>query len=292
MHIYSPSKKPWPAILAALVITLLLDQCWVAPQAPEWSRAVGINAGIVFLDCPVDLPFPFGLPALVIFFLVYMFLVFPYPSLIKGGAWRQARRQARTVTLALSIIPLCILAGGLAYFFAHDHLSRAVRNAIESLGINADLYTAYPGHEIIHLRGGMVMLACFFVGLQLCKRKIRKALNVAGMNSPIDINSPIPMDPILDTQICTYTDPTQAPSPVRSKPERQRTPARLAQPIPEIRRSVHDLYRETSPASLPDLPNTLPQRAPAVQEKAGSFPDTPRSLPKRVHVILPNSRSY
>jgi hypothetical protein len=74
------------------------------------------------------------------------------------------------------IIPLCVVTGGVIYSFVHDHLPRSIRNGIESIGINADIHTIYPGHEIIHLRGSMVMLGCFFVGLYICRKKIRNSV--------------------------------------------------------------------------------------------------------------------
>jgi hypothetical protein len=41
------------------------------------------------------------------------------------------------------------------------------------LGVNLDLHSLWPGHEIIHLRGAMVMLTCLFFGVKLSIRRIR-----------------------------------------------------------------------------------------------------------------------
>jgi hypothetical protein len=68
----------------------------------------------------------------------------------------------------------CVLLGGLIYYLAQDHLPEQVKTGINSLGFIADIHLPYPGHETIYLRGSLVLLVCFIIGLIICIRKIRK----------------------------------------------------------------------------------------------------------------------
>jgi hypothetical protein len=169
-----------------------LDKYLVSPKAPGLSGLLGITPMVVFLDIPVDLPFTFGLlPVLALFALFYTVFCFPYQSPDKSLAWSWLRRRLRTVIAALLVIPIFVLSGGLLYALVHDSLPRHLRNAIESFGINADLYTPFPGQEIIHFRGSMVMLLFFFPGLYICSRMIR---NAAPYPAPL-LSEPMPVDP-------------------------------------------------------------------------------------------------
>jgi hypothetical protein len=148
---------------------------------------------VVFLDIPVDLPFTFGLlPVLTLFVLFYTVFYFPYQSPDKTLAWEWLRRRLWRVIAALLVVPIFVLSGGLLYALAHDSLPRHLRNAIESFGINADLYTPFPGHELIHFRGSMVMLLFLFPGLSICARMIRNAAPY-GDGRPAE---PVPVEPM------------------------------------------------------------------------------------------------
>jgi hypothetical protein len=174
---YSPHKRQFRIVLAILLLAMLFDRYVVSQAAPGLSGLLGITPMVVFLDIPADLPFTFGIiPVLTLFTLLYTASCFPYHSPNKVLAWRWMKHRLYTVLTALMLIPLWVLSGGLAYSLAHDSLPKHLRNAIESFGIDADIYSPYPGHERIHLRGSMIMLACFFVGARGCIRRIRRAV--------------------------------------------------------------------------------------------------------------------
>jgi hypothetical protein len=176
MNPHTGQRRSFRIVCAILLVSMLLDRYLVSQKAPGLSGLLGFTPMVVFLDIPVDLPFTFGLlPVLTLFILFYTVFYFPYQSPDKTLAWEWLRRRLWRVITALSVIPFFVLSGGLLYSLAHDSLPRHLRNAIESFGLNADLYSPFPGHELIHFRGSMVMLLFFFPGLYICRRMIRNA---------------------------------------------------------------------------------------------------------------------
>jgi hypothetical protein len=184
-------KRQFRIVMAILLLSMLFDKYMVSPTAPGLSGLLGITPMVVFLDIPVDLPFTFGvIPVLTLFTLLYTACCFPYYSENKVLAWRWMKRRLYIVLTAVMMIPVCVLSGGFAYALAHDSLPKHLRNAIESFGIDADIYSPYPGHERVHLRGSMIMLACFFVGARACIKRIRRAAPFADPLAPV--HNPIP----------------------------------------------------------------------------------------------------
>ncbi len=181
-------KRQGLTLLSILAIAILLDKFGISRVLPEVSSLIGINPMLVFLDIPVDLSLGFGLlPVTVLFFLGC--LILPRSAHTDAAHRREALQQGgippsdiphrakapglwKIITGVLAI-PSCTLSGGLLYAAAHDHLPKQARHAIESFGINADIYTSFPGYELIHLRGSMVMLACLLIGTHICIRRIR-----------------------------------------------------------------------------------------------------------------------
>ncbi len=173
-------KRQGRVLLSTLLIAIVLDKFLVSRLLPQASGLVSINPMIVFLDIPVDLSLTFGLLSVTgIFILLYVLLVLPYYSRHKDPPHSASARQAtgsrtwRIITGVLAI-PCWVLSGGFLYLLAQPHLPKHARNAIESFGINADIATSFPGYELIHLRGSMVMLVCFFIGMYICLRKTRR----------------------------------------------------------------------------------------------------------------------
>ncbi|MDP4151605.1 MAG: hypothetical protein Q8927_14045 [Bacteroidota bacterium] len=174
MDTYTDQKRHVRIVLAILLISMFLDKYLVSAAAPGFGALLGITPLFVFLDIPADLPFTFGiLPVLLFFALLYAGWSYPYQARQKTRAREWLRRRIRAIVGAILIIPLTVLAGGLAYIPLHDHLPKHVRNAIESFGINLDLHTPIPGYEVIHLRGSMVMFCCLLLGGRICIRRIR-----------------------------------------------------------------------------------------------------------------------
>ena len=174
MDTYTGQKRHVRIVLAILLTSMMLDKYLVSAGAPSLSGLLGITPLVVFLDIPTDLPFTFGVvPVLTFFALLYALYCYPYQARQKTRARNWLRRRLWSSVGTILIIPLFVLAGGLAYIPLRDQLPKHVRNAIESFGINLDLYTPIPGHELVHLRGSIIMLGCFFIGGRICLRRIR-----------------------------------------------------------------------------------------------------------------------
>jgi hypothetical protein len=181
-------KRQGLTLLLILAIAILLDKFGISRVLPQVSGLIGINPMLVFLDIPVDLSLGFGLLSVtVLFFLLYLILPRSYHTdatprrdvLRQGGITGSDKLHQAPATglwkmiTGVLAIPCCTLSGGLLYAAAHDHLPKQARHAIESFGINADIYTSFPGYELIHLRGSMIMLACMLIGIHICVRRIR-----------------------------------------------------------------------------------------------------------------------
>jgi len=167
MNTYSGQQRPHYILLVLLAMAILLDRFLIAGLFPEVSGLAGVNPIVVFLDIPVDLPVLIDLPVIGLFFLFYFILLLSYPSRYGASTWQGLRKRlwgAATGTLA---ILLCLSAGGGLYYLFNGLLSRQVRNGIDSFGIQADIYTPIPDHEVIHLRGSMVLLVCFLIGMRI-----------------------------------------------------------------------------------------------------------------------------
>jgi hypothetical protein len=178
-------KRRFRVLLLILLAAIILDKCWISRAFPETSGLVSINPMLVFLDIPVDMSWSFGaLTVPGLFVLLYAVRLLPYHVLPHANAWLLLRRRLWRGFTAMLAIPCCTLSGGFLYFFAQDHLPKHARNAIESFGLNADIYTSFPGYERIRLRGSMIMLACFFIGMHICSRRIRTVSPDANLLSP------------------------------------------------------------------------------------------------------------
>jgi hypothetical protein len=186
MDVHPGQQRPFPAVVIVSVLFLLCiipGQLLINTLFPEMFGHVGINPSLVILDIPNPLPVTIDLilaPGL--FLLIYPLVILFYPSRPGISSWRQAIQRVRSVFAGLFALLFCMLSGGWIYYLTQDYLPRNVRNGINSFGINADIYLPYPGYDTIHLRGSMILLVSFVIGLSICIRKIRKepAMRKAG----------------------------------------------------------------------------------------------------------------
>jgi hypothetical protein len=239
-------KRQGRIILLILLASIIIDKWVVAPLLPDASALIGINPMPVFLDIPVDLSLTFGLLSVpVLFILLYSSLLLPH-SKLNGPVRQRASPRLWPILTALLAIPLCTFIGGLLYSLAHDQLPKHIRNAIESFGINLDIYTIFPGHELIHLRGSMIMLVCFFIGLRICILRIRK----------VDRNT----RPQPDREKMHSRDalPARHEFPTRSQlPARPQMPVRREETISYLGTCVHE--GAVVPRQQPDFISEIPQ---------------------------------
>ncbi len=173
MDVPQGKQRQFPAVtivLVLLVLCIIPGQFWVAKQFPAIAGRVQISPGVVFLDIPVQLPVDIDmLLAPALFFLIY-------PLVIIFSPWRRhVFQRVRAAFTGLFFLLCCTLAGGLIYYLVKDRLTTQVLTGINSIGLNADIHLPYPGYETIPLRGSLIVLVCFMIGLFIFFWKIRKA---------------------------------------------------------------------------------------------------------------------
>ena len=174
MNTHTGRKRPLRTVLSLLLLSILVEKFWIADLFPWLSGVAGVNPIVVFLDIPVPLPVVIGLiPVAGVFSLLYLVVLI---SFHRGQGWPIYRKRIWSALSGLSILLLCILTGGWAYYLVQDHLPRQVRNGIDSFGIHADLYTPYPDHELIHFRGGLFMLIGLLIGWRIFMKKVNREL--------------------------------------------------------------------------------------------------------------------
>ena len=167
MSTYSGRKRSYSILLVLLTMAILLDRFLIAGLAPGISHLAGVNPMIVFLDIPVQLPVMIDLPVIGLFFLFYFILLLSYPSRYGASTAQGLRKRLWRVAAGSLVILLCLVVGAGIYSLSDGLLSRQFRNGIDSFGIQADIYTGIPDYEIIHLRGGMILLVFFLIGLRI-----------------------------------------------------------------------------------------------------------------------------
>jgi uncharacterized membrane protein len=173
MDVSQGKQRQFPTVtivLALLILCIIPGQFLVAKQFPTIAGRVQISPSLVFLDIPIRLPVDIDMivaPAL--FFLLYPLVIIFSPSR------RHILQRVSAAFTGLFVLLICTLAGGLIFYLVQSRLTTQVLTGINSLGINADIHLPYRGYETINLRGGLIVLVCFLVGLFIFIRKIRKA---------------------------------------------------------------------------------------------------------------------
>ena len=179
MGINTGRQRPFPAVAIVSVLFILClfpGQHWIANQFPEISGLVRIDPGLTILDIPVRIPVTVDLILVPgIFILTYMVVILLYPSRSGMSAWREAIFRIGAVFAGVFALLLCMTFGALISYLAQDYLPKSIRNGIDSLGINADVHLPYRGYEAIHLRGNVISLACFIIGIAIGIRQIKRA---------------------------------------------------------------------------------------------------------------------
>jgi hypothetical protein len=170
-------------------MAILLDRYLIAGLFPWAAGLAGVNPMLVFFDIPVPLPVVIDLPVIGLFFFFYWILLLSYPSRYGAATWPELRKRLWSLFTGGLAILLCLAAGGAIFYLCSGLMSREVRNGIDSFGIQADLYTPIPDHEIIHLRGGMILLVCFFIGMRIFMKRTRRTWilaepGIAGSRTP------------------------------------------------------------------------------------------------------------
>jgi hypothetical protein len=167
---YAPAARRGTVLLVLilLVIAVLLEQA-IAVLCPWLSQMGGVRPMIVFLDIPLETPVTIDwIPVGFIFILFYALVRWPGAT---GKQKEELRRRGWAILGRWWLLLIFVLTGGLLYYGISGFLPKAVRNGIDSFGMRADLVLPYPSGEIVHLNGGMVMLAFALIGWRLLINK-------------------------------------------------------------------------------------------------------------------------
>jgi len=174
MNTRADRRRQSQLVLLILLFSILLDRLCISRIAPRLSGLIGLNPIPVVFGVPVNLPITLGLiPILVTFVVFYSILIFPYRHSHEAPAREQMKQKMRRVFVGILSIPICTIVSGIVYLLIHDHLSRAFRNGIESFGLNADIYLFYPTNGVTHLKGGVIVLIGFLIGIYIFIKKTR-----------------------------------------------------------------------------------------------------------------------
>jgi hypothetical protein len=147
-------------VATLLVLSILLEQYWIARLFPWVSNLGGVQPMIVFLDIPLRLPVIDWIPVSILF--VFFYLIVMAPELRRDGysLWK----KGWAVIAGWWVLLVCLTAGGVLFYVLQGFLPRAVRNGIDSFGIRADIALPYPSDSTVHLNGGMILLVCLLIG--------------------------------------------------------------------------------------------------------------------------------
>lgn len=165
------------AIVSVLgLLCLFPGQRLITNLFPGIAGLARVDPGLTILDIPVQIPVRVDLilvPGL--FILSYWIVTLLYPSRSGMFSLREAIQRVGAVFAGVFALLLCMASGALISYLSRDYLPRSIRNGIDSLGINADIHLPYPGYEDLHLRGNIIVLACFVIGIAIFIRQIKRA---------------------------------------------------------------------------------------------------------------------
>jgi hypothetical protein len=176
MNTYAGRRRSFLLVALLLLISISLEQYFIAGLFPWVGGLGGIRPMVVFLDIPVYFPVTIDLiPVGLLFSFFYSIVLLPGLPRMGGPVWPVLQKKVGGALLGLSFLLICLLAGGVIFYLLRDYLPREVRNGIDSFGIQADLSLPYPGEGTIHLRGSMILLAAFYAGMRIWMRNTGKA---------------------------------------------------------------------------------------------------------------------
>jgi hypothetical protein len=251
-----------------LLISILLEQYWIARFFPWIGGLGGFRPMIVFLDIPLALPNIDWVPVSILFAVFYSIVI--SPELSRGGQRRLVRAKVWRALTGWWLLLICILAGGGVYYLIQDYLPKPVQNGIDSVGLRADITLPWPSGEVVHLHGSMLLLIFFGLGLYFMARRSAiltpaeaQALVEAASNTPAPAIARPAVAKSQATQLPPITAPVIAPPPPTRTPVPQGPPARpaIAQAPPVRTPAEAPTCRLTTP---PPIAVIMPRPVPGI----------------------------
>lgn len=306
-----------------LLLSVLLEQFWIARFFPMVDAAGSIRPMIVFLDIPLPLPAVHWLPVTVLFSIVYAIVITP-------GLTRTGRRNlvSKSVWKALTgwwLLLGCIAAGGGVYYLIQEYLPKQVANGIDSFGIRADITLPYPSGELIHLHGSVIELLFALLGLHWMARLTaipQPAPAIAAMQPAVEnpaavdrrtamgaraavapqtaigaravaeaqaiIDSPQPKTPVTTILKTPRREPVLAGEPVSALPQTSASPMQQA-PAPS--RPQMPAPQTPAPRRSSVVVTPPPSARPIIAPQQPAFPGEPPTcrltIPPPIAVVMP-----
>ena len=237
---------------------------------------------IVFLDIPLRLPVIDWIPVGILFLFFYLVVIAPELSRHRQY-WQQHTslhsspppitslgQKGWAVFTGWWLMLICLAAGGGLYYLVEDQLPKQVRNGIDSFGIRADISIPWPGENIIHLHGGMIMLISFLIGGRFFLRRTQ-------LPQPVFILAPGPSSAIAQTG---HKMPQPAPAETETMPSRivMRPTRPKRQPILAASQPAQSKSRSS---------NTLTQHPRTVTEAPRTATQSPRTAAQPPRTVIP-----
>ncbi|GGA95617.1 hypothetical protein GCM10011511_18690 [Puia dinghuensis] len=206
-----------------LIISIVVEQFFVAPIFPMLSSLGSIRPMIVFLDIPLPLPVIDIIPVTVLFSLFYF--IAPSSGIIRNNpSISQSGRVWKALT-GLGALLILLLAGGGLFYLAQDYMPKNISNGIDSFGVRADLTLPYPSGGLIHLHGSVVMLLFSAIGVLILRRRTA---------DPIPVAQPVAQPQVAERPVAVPAKPAIKP--------------RVAEPAPIL--TTHQTTRRPSAPAL------------------------------------------
>ena len=261
-----PAGRRGSFLLVALLllISVLLEQYLLVRLLPWLSDLGGVQPMIIFLDIPLRLPVIDWIPVGILFLFFYLVVVSPELSR-QRQYWQQHTslhsspppvtslgQKGWGVFTGWWLMLICLAAGGGLYYLVEDQLPKQVRNGIDSFGIRADISIPWPGEDVIHLHGGMIMLITFLIGGRFFLRRTQ-------LPQPVFITEPAPTS-MPSRIVMRPARPKRQPIPVTS--QSTQTKSRSSGAVTQQPRTATQPPRTTPPPAHTIIP---PEHQPYIQ---------------------------
>ena len=277
-------------ITLLLVISILLEQFFIAPIFPWLGNFGSVRPSIVFLDIPLQLPAIDLVPVSILFALFYQ--IAPSAGLSREHpSISSAARVWKALTGWWALLAL-LLAGGACFLLAQDYLPRSIGNGIDSFGIRADLTLPYPSGGLIHLHGSVVMLLTSALGIFILNRRTATPAQqpeTAGAAilapQPLPVTAPPPQP--LSSSVVSSTGNLLMPT-KEACPKDGHQP--FAGNVLNSRKDISGTY-STSINDTFAAQKQQPRQQPQVAEVAVATATTPEKKYKPVTILPRNSSS-
>jgi len=258
-----PAGRRGSFLLVALLllISVLLEQYLLVRLLPWLSDLGGVQPMIIFLDIPLRLPVIDWIPVGILFLFFYLVAISPELSR-QRQYWQQQTslhsspppvtslgQKGWGVFTGWWLMLICLAAGGGLYYLVEDQLPKQVRNGIDSFGIRADISIPWPGEDIIHLHGGMIMLISFLIGGRFFLRRTRLPQPVF---IPTPASTPAMPQPNLRAPQPNPAETESMPSRIVMRPARPK-------PKPTLVTSQSTQTKSRSSSSVTQQPRTATQ---------------------------------